>query len=146
LTILGHNFTKFNEKGEKEEVSKEDDGSIIIVIATNAPLNARQLKRLAKRTPLGLANTGSYGSGGSGDIAIVFSTENKIDQDNKEKTQSMTIVNENTNVFRDLLRAVVETTEEAIINSLLKATTIIGRDNNKKEAISIEKVKEILSK
>ena len=146
LTILGHNFVKFIEESEKEEAPKEDDGSIIIIIATNAPLNARQLKRLAKRAPLGLANTGSYGSHSSGDVAIVFSTENKIDHDSKEKTKSMTIVNENTKVFRDLLRAVVETTEEAIINSLLKATTIIGRDNNKKEAISIEKVKEILSK
>ena len=57
----------------------------------------------------------------------------------------MKTVNENSKIFRDLLRAVVETTEEAVINSLLKATTIIGRNNNKKNAISIEKVKKILS-
>ncbi|MHA1217252.1 MAG: DmpA family aminopeptidase [Candidatus Heimdallarchaeaceae archaeon] len=146
LTILGHNFAEFIDEGEKEEVSNEDDGSIIIVIATNAPLNARQLKRLAKRAPLGLAKTGSFGSHGSGDIVIIFSTENKIDHDNKNENLEMKIVNENSKIFRGLLRAVVETTEEAIINSLLKATTIIGRDNNKKEAISIEKVKELLSK
>ncbi|MCE7746832.1 MAG: P1 family peptidase [Candidatus Heimdallarchaeota archaeon] len=146
LTILGHNFAKYIDEGDKEDDQKEDDGSIIIVVATNAPLNTRQLKRLAKRAPLGLAKTGSYGSHGSGDVIIVFSTENKVEHDNKERTLSMTYVNENTKIFRDLLRAVVETTEEAIINSLLKATTVIGRDDNKKEAISIEKVKEILSK
>jgi D-aminopeptidase len=141
LTILGRKFAE-----QPEEEPKQDDGSIIIVIATNAPLNARQLNRLAKRAPMGLAKTGSYGSHGSGDVVIIFSSENKIDHDSKEKTFKLEIVNENTKIFRNLLRAVIETTEESILNSLLMATTIIGRDNNKKEAISIEKVKEILSK
>lgn len=146
LTILSKNYSEFFEEEEKEEKPRKEDGSIIIVIATNAPLNSRQLNRLAKRAPLGLAKTGSFGSHGSGDIVIIFSTENKIDHDNKNENLEMKIVNENSKIFRGLLRAVVETTEEAIINSLLKATTIIGRDNNKKEAISIEKVKELLSK
>ncbi len=141
LTILGRKFIT-----QTEEEPKKDDGSIIIVIATNAPLNARQLNRLAKRAPMGLAKTGSYGSHGSGDVVIIFSTENKIDHDSTDQTISMETVNENTKIFRDLLRAVIESTEEAILNSLLMATTVIGRDNNKKEAISIEKVKEILSK
>ncbi|OLS28978.1 MAG: hypothetical protein HeimAB125_23060 [Candidatus Heimdallarchaeota archaeon AB_125] len=145
LTILGKNYSEFFKEDEKEEKPKTDDGSIIIVIATNAPLNSRQLNRLAKRAPLGLAKTGSFGSHGSGDVIIIFSTENKIDHDNKDENLEMKTVNENSKIFRDLLRAVVETTEEAVINSLLKATTIIGRNNNKKNAISIEKVKKILS-
>lgn len=140
LTILGKSI---DEPEEKEERVK---GSIMIILATDAPLNSRQLQRLTKRAPLGLSRTGSFGSHGSGDVVIAFSTSNKIDHDNKQPVIEMKVVNERTKLFRNLLRAVVETTEEAILNSILMAETVVGRDNNKSEAISIEKVKEKLSK
>lgn len=133
-------------KIDKAEINEErTKGSIIIVLATDAPLNSRQLHRLAKRAPLGLSRTGSFGSHGSGDVIIIFSTNNKIDHDFTKPIIEMSIVNERTRLFRNLLRAVVETTEEAILNSLLMATTVVGRDDNVVEAISIEKIKEKLS-
>jgi len=135
LTILGKSIDKI----EREK------GSIMVILATDAPLNARQLCRLSKRAPLGISRTGSFGSHGSGDVIISFSTSNKIDHDNKESILTMKIVNERTKLFRSLLRAVVESTEEAILNSILMAETIVGRDNNKSEAISIENVKRKLS-
>ena len=137
LTILGKKID------ESQEENKEK-GSIMIILATDAPLNSRQLRRLAKRAPLGLSRTGSFGSHGSGDVIIAFSTSNKIDHDNKDSLLVRATVNERTKLFRNLLRAVVETTEEAILNSILMAETIIGRDNYKAEAISIEKVRRIL--
>ena len=138
LTILGK---KIDESSDEER----EKGSIMIILATDAPLNSRQLRRLAKRAPLGLSRTGSFGSHGSGDVIISFSTSNKIDHDNKDSLLVRAIVNERTTLFRNLLRAVVETTEEAVLNSILKAETVVGRDNNKSEAISIEKVKKRLS-
>ena len=140
LIILGKKFDNV------EEIDERIKGSIIVVLATDAPLNSRQLHRLAKRAPLGISRTGSFGSHGSGDVIIAFSTKNKIVHDSKEQLIQTSNINENTKIFRQLLRAVVETTEEAILNSILMASTIIGRDNNKSESISIEKVKEILSK
>ncbi|MHA1200284.1 MAG: DmpA family aminopeptidase [Candidatus Heimdallarchaeaceae archaeon] len=141
LSILGN---KFDDSDSVEE--QRVKGSIMIIIATDAPLNSRQLHRLTKRAPLGLSRTGSYGSHGSGDVVIAFSTSNSIDHDNKQDLLEMNIVNERSKLFRNLLRAVVETTEEAILNSLFRAETVIGRDDNKSEAISIQKVKRILSK
>ncbi len=139
LTILGKSIDETKEVGERPK------GSIMVILATDAPLNNRQLHRLAKRVPLGISRTGSFGSHGSGDVVIAFSTSNKVDHDNKQPIIEMKIINERTKLFRNLLRAAVETTEEAIINSILMAETIVGRDNNKIEAIPIEKVKEKLS-
>ncbi len=141
LSILGHKFDEIDDI-EEERVK----GSIMIIIATDAPLNSRQLLRLAKRAPLGISRTGSFGSHGSGDVVIAFSTSNTIDHDNKQELIELKIVNERTKLFKNLLRAVVETTEESILNSLLTAETVIGRDENKSEAISIQKVKKLLSK
>lgn len=139
LTILRKSIDK------KDEVQEREKGSIIVILATDAPLNARQLYRLSKRAPLGISRTGSFGSHGSGDVIITFSTSNKLDHDNKDSLLVRAIVNEQTKLFRNLLRAVVESTEEAILNSILMAETVVGRDNNKSEAISIEKVKRKLS-
>lgn len=99
------------------------DGSCMIVVATDAPLDARNLERLAKRAFMGLAKTGGIASNGSGDYVISFSTfkGNRIPHEAKEKNQNMVVLhNDHTS---PLFMAAIEATEEAIINSLLMATT-----------------------
>jgi D-aminopeptidase len=127
-----------------DTVSDRADGSIIMVVATDAPLAARNLKRLAARAMLGLARTGSPSTQGSGDYVIAFSTakENRIRAGEQVRT-TQTLGNE---AMSPLFQAVVEATEEAIYNSLLRATTVTGRDGHRVEALPIEKVVEILRK
>jgi D-aminopeptidase len=117
------------------------DGSIIIVIATDAPVDHRQLKRLASRSMVGLGRTGSSMTNGSGDYAIAFSTANRINA--SQNVRDIKLLGND--AMSPLFQAVIEATEEAIINSLLKATTVTGNGRTI-EAIPIEKVKEILAK
>lgn len=117
------------------------DGSIIIVIATDAPVDHRQLKRLASRSMVGLGRTGSSMTNGSGDYAIAFSTANRINA--SDRIRNIQVLGND--AMSPLFQAVIEATEEAIINSLLKATTVTGNGRTV-EAIPIEKVKEILAK
>ena len=116
------------------------DGSIIIVIATDAPVDHRQLERLASRSMVGLGRTGSSMSNGSGDYAIAFSTANRINAN--DRLRSIQILGND--AMSPLFQAVIEATEEAIINSLLKATTVTGNGRTI-EALPIEKVKQILA-
>ncbi len=118
------------------------EGSIIIVIATNAPLDARQLKRLAKRAALGLARTGSTARHGSGDFILAFSTGNVIPHYPKDRTFPMTVFADTH--LNPLFAATVEATQEAILNALTTATTVIGRDGHKAEAIDLNRVRGIL--
>jgi len=96
---------------------EEDKGSIIVVIATNLPLDNRQLKRLAKRAELGIARTGSYAGNGSGDIMIAFSTVNQV-KHNPDK-QIETVLRMSDNAINKAFKAVVDATEEAVLNSML---------------------------
>jgi D-aminopeptidase len=118
------------------------DGSIIIVIATDAPLDHRQLKRLAERSMSGLARTGSSMTNGSGDYAIAFSTKNRINA--SEAVRNIKVVGND--AMSPIFQAVIEATEEAILNSLFRATTVTGKDKRVVEALPIDKVKEILRK
>ena len=118
------------------------DGSIIIVIATDAPLDHRQLNRLAARSMSGLARTGSSMTNGSGDYAIAFSTANRIRSG--DKIRSVQVVGND--AMSPLFQAVIESTEEAIYNSMFMATTITGKENRTIEALPLERVKEILRK
>lgn len=96
---------------------EEDKGSIIVVIATDAPLDNRQLKRVAKRAELGIARTGSYAGNGSGDIMIAFTTKNIV---NHDKEQAIDIIERfSDNYINTIFKATVEATEEAVINSML---------------------------
>lgn len=96
---------------------EEDKGSIIVVIATNAPLDSRQLHRICKRAELGIARTGSYAGNGSGDIIVAFSTENQIIHDSKYAVSTIQRFSDDfINVF---FKAVVDATEEAVLNSML---------------------------
>ncbi len=117
---------KFNLAQKEEE--KPDQGSIIMVVATNIPLSERQLKRVLKRAILGLARTGSYVGNGSGDIVIGFSTANKIKHYPESKFDSIKTLGNN--YIDNVFKACIEATEEAIINSLLYSRTTRGvRDN-----------------
>lgn len=123
------------------------DGSIIIVIATDAPLDWRQLNRLAARSMSGLARTGSAMTNGSGDYAVAFSTsiENRIIPIADNQRPRITNVLSN-DMMSPLFQAVIEATEEAIYNSLFRATTVNGRDKRSVEALPIDRVREILRK
>jgi len=122
------------------------DGSCMIIVATDAPLDARNLKRLAARAMLGLARTGGYASNGSGDYVIAFSTakENRVAHRTNAKVQNqLSLLNDETS---PLFLAVVEATEEAIINSLFMATTTRGFGGHVVEALPLERTLEILKK
>lgn len=130
-------------KNEAEIRAKKNaaDGSCMIVVATDAPLDSRQLTRLAKRATFGLARTGSSGSNGSGDFVIAFSTTAKIPTGRQSSVESRVLSEES---LSPLFEAAIESTEEAIDNSLLRATTVKGRDGHVIEALPIEKLKQIL--
>jgi D-aminopeptidase len=120
----------------------ESGGSCMIVLATDAPLSPRNLERLAARAVMGLARTGSFMSNGSGDFVIAFSTENAVPNDKVESVREEEILY---NDFTSpLFMATVEAVEEAVLNSLLMATTITGRDGNTAEAIPIELLGEMI--
>src|SRR5215470_10180514 len=119
------------------------EGSIIIVIATDAPLDGRQLTRLAKRATLGLARTGSTARHGSGDFMLAFSTGNIIPHYPKEPTYTVTHLADTH--LNPLFTATVEATEEAILNALTMATSVVGRDGNRAEAISLDRLRSLIS-
>jgi D-aminopeptidase len=126
----------------REELAKRESGSCMIVLATDAPLSPRNLERLAKRAILGLARTGSFMSNGTGDFVIAFSTKNLVPYESKERTLR---VEELTNdAISPLFLAAVEAVEEAVYNSLLKATTVTGHQGHTGEAIPVERVRELL--
>ena len=133
------------QKGEAADAASPDraDGSIIIVVATDAPLDARNLNRLAARAMLGLARTGSPSTNGSGDYVIAFSTRNRIRAGDAERRSIQVLGNE---AMSPLFLAVVEATEEAIYNSLFRATTMTGHDRHRVEALPIDRTLLILKK
>jgi D-aminopeptidase len=122
------------------------DGSCMIVVATNAPVDARNLERMASRAIMGLAKTGGIGSNGSGDYVIAFSTNEalRIPHQPREPTQTVTLLGNDS--MSPLFMAVIEATEEAILNSLFKAETMVSGDGNKVEALPLEDVLKILKK
>jgi D-aminopeptidase len=130
----------------KESVGGQEHGSCIVIVATDAPLDARQLSRVAKRAPLGLAAVGSPLTHGSGDYCLAFSTHEGVRQQFASK-----VAVETRPVLRDdrlspLFQAVREATEEAVVNSLLAATTMTGRNNHTVEAIDPDDVVRVCRK
>ncbi|NOT24382.1 MAG: P1 family peptidase [Nitrospiraceae bacterium] len=122
----------------------QSEGSIIVVIATDAPLDGRQLTRLAKRAALGLARAGSTARHGSGDFMLAFSTANVIPHYPKEPTYDLTHLSDTH--LNPLITATVEATEEAILNALTMATTVVGRDGYRAEAISLARLHTIFDR
>lgn len=128
----------------KDKILNDADGSCMIVVVTDAPLNARNLERLAKRAMLGLAKTGGIASNGSGDYVIAVSTA----KENLIPYQSDSMFNKKNEVRNDdmspLFLATIESTEEAILNSLFAAETMTGRDGHSIESLPINKVLELM--
>ncbi len=119
------------------------EGSIIIIVATDAPLDGRQLTRLAKRAALGLARTGSTARHGSGDFILAFSTAHIIPHYPKDATYTLTHLADTH--LNPLITATVEATEEAILNALTMATTVVGRDGHRVDAIALDRLKALVS-
>ena len=132
-----YDFQSAVEKNDAERTP--DDGSAMIVVATDAPVSPRNLERIAKRTMMGLARTGSYASNGSGDFAIAFSTQNRRSGD-AARTDSLLANRE----MSPLFLATVEATEEAVYNALTSATTVTGRDGHTQEALPLDRLRTIL--
>ncbi|NRR02207.1 P1 family peptidase [Brevibacillus sp. RS1.1] len=114
-------------KSYENAVEKSEDGSIIIVLATDAPLSDRQLLRVAKRAGIGLGRTGSHFGHGSGDIVIAFSTAQKIPHQTTTITETRVQLREDHPIMNELFAAAAEATEEAIYHSLAQAVTTKGR-------------------
>ena len=152
LTIAGAPIGRelgryYLRKELQQEGSARDQGkgSVMIVIATDAPVEARNLKRLAARAMLGLGRTGASGSNGSGDYALAFSTAPQIRIRSEDKSSLRHVEVLTNDAMSPLFLAVIEATEEAIYNSLFRATTTTGRGHTV-EALPIEKATEILKK
>ena len=155
LTIAGAPVGKeLGRYAYREQLQKSDaqskgrngdhaNGSCMIVVATDAPVEARNLKRLAARAIMGMARTGASGSNGSGDYVIAFSTapELRIRPGDENKARSVTVLGNE--AMSPLFLAVIEATEEAIYNSLFRATTVSGRGHTI-EALPLDQTLQIL--
>ncbi|WP_445664212.1 DmpA family aminopeptidase [Fodinibius sp. AD559] len=129
-----------------DELNETPDGSCMIVVATDAPLDARNLKRLAKRAMLGLGKTGGIVSNGSGDYVIAFSTTEsvRIPYTSDQELRKQNVLRNS--AMSPLFMAVNEATDEAIINSLFHAETMTGRDGHTIEELPVNKVLKIMEK
>ena len=122
------------------------DGSVMIVLATDAPLSDRNLNRLARRAFLGIARTGSAMSNGSGDYAIAFSTAAEVRRTPARRQAVATVADLPNDAMSPLFQAVTEAVEEAVYNALLQAVTTVGVDGHRLEALPAETVKAILDR
>jgi D-aminopeptidase len=143
LTIKG---VPVGKELRKEEKKREESGSIMVIIATNVPLSNRQLTRVAKRGTLGLTRGGWTAGHGSGDYLIAFSTSFRRKEWGSDVKAAREMILKNETSLTPLFRATAEATEEAVLNSLFKATTMEGRDGHVRVGLPIERVLQILKK
>jgi D-aminopeptidase len=122
----------------------DHEGSVIVIVATDAPLSSRQLERAARRAALGLARTGTYSGNTSGDIFISFSTANVIPQQNTPRTLNVTLLS--TDAINPIFQAVVDATEESVINAMAKADTMTGINGNTVYALPYDRLRTIMAK
>jgi D-aminopeptidase len=145
LTIRGVPFDR-KEAGVPPSAGANPagDGSCMIVVATDAPLDARNLERLAKRALLGIARTGGYYSNGSGDYAVAFSTAAAVRVPHRSPSPTRTVTLLRDDAVSPLFQAAAEASEEAILDSMFKAVRIEGKDGHSAEALPLDRVKELL--
>lgn len=127
-------------------VIRPDQGSVIVVLATDAPLDSRQLERLCVRVAAGLARTGSSYHPSSGDFVIAFNTAWRIDHNPASLTTNRRVLENEARVLGGLFQAVVECVEEAVLNSLSCAETIVGRDGHIAYGLPLDQVQELLDR
>ena len=140
LTVNGVPFTR---EYQEERIGQEEDGSAMIVIATDAPLSDRNLERMAKRSFIGMGRTTNFMSNGSGDFAIAFSTAYTIPYvTGREPVEIPALIGNND--MNTLFQAVEEATQEAIYNALFMAEDMTGNHGNEAKAIPLDKVVELM--
>lgn len=144
LTVSGMSVGRFLPPVASERADSGEDGSVMIVLATDAPLTSRQLHRLCVRASIGLARTGWLQDHGSGDFVIAFSTAYRFDQNQPRLVTRRAVVANEARAMRWLFPAVVETVEESVLNSLWRAETVHGRDGNVSHAVPLERVRELV--
>ena len=140
---VGKEITDLKRERNSEKNFNEGDGSIIVVVATDAPLMSHQLKRLARRVPLGIARVGTVAHDGSGDIFIAFSTANNDDGFSSGIVQVEMVPN---GLLNPVFEATVHATEEAIINAIIAAETMKGADDNLAYALPHDRLVQIMKK
>jgi len=136
---VGKKLGQYYLKEQLDDTSA--NGSIMIVVATDAPLSDRNLRRLAKRELAGLARTGASMSNGSGDYVIAFSTAEDVRRTVERRSQVWAYPEVPNELMSPLFQAVIEATEEAIYNSLCMAETMIGYQGRIIEALPLEQLK-----
>jgi D-aminopeptidase len=140
---VGRELGQYAFKRESQSATERGDGSIVMVVATDAPVSDRNLRRLAARAVMGLSRTGSSASNGSGDYVIAFSTSTRVRRAyNAQRLTTEEVANEQ---MSGLFEGAVEATEEAIYNSLFQATSVTGSGHTI-EAIPLDKVRQVLAK
>ena len=140
LTVCGVPVGQHIRPPDTAPLLLSDGGSIMVILATDAPLSERQLRRLCVRAAAGLARTGSHYSHGSGDFVVAFSTAWRVEHEPASLTTTQTVLADEAKVMAWLFPAVVESVEEAILNSLFRAETVVGRDGHVRHALPVEEV------
>jgi D-aminopeptidase len=146
LVLCGVPVGRYIQPPSAGEVPARERGSIMIVLATDAPLDARQLRRLCVRAGVGLARTGSQHGHGSGDFVIAFSVAHRIPHAPEAITREETILADEAQAMERLFPAVVESVEEAVVNSLCCAETVTGRDGHVRHALPVEEVSALVAR
>ncbi|HKW42552.1 MAG TPA: P1 family peptidase [Thermoplasmata archaeon] len=144
LTLAGVPVGRELASREKGPIPPGDGGSIVTVLATDAPLSSRQLGRIARRAFFGLARVGSFSSNGSGDIAIAFSTSSRVPYEGAPGVLTESRLHDSR--MDPLFLAAAEATEEAIVDSLFTASTVVGRDGNVASELPVPAAIEILDR
>jgi len=132
LTIAGKNIGKQILEIDSKDSDIPDKGSIIIIVATDIPLSKNQMERVSKRTIVGLSRTGSNMSNGSGEVVVGFSTANRIPHDNDGLINIKTVHDDDLDQVFD---AVADATEESVLNSMITAKSVVGRDGHIRKSL-----------
>jgi D-aminopeptidase len=140
LMVCGVPVGQYLQPPDADQLPALAGGSIMIVLATDAPLSDRQLRRLCVRAAAGLARTGSVYGPNSGDFVIAFSTAQRIEHQPPSITAVHTVLVDEASVMSWLFHAVVEGVEEAVLNSLFRAETVVGRDGHVRYGLPVEEV------
>jgi D-aminopeptidase len=144
--LLVEEYIKTKASGKLNQPPGQEDGSCMIIVATDAPLDSRNLKRLAKRALLGIARTGGYYSNGSGDYAVAFSTAPQVRLKHRERVLTQKVEVVRNEAMSPLFQAAVEASEEAILNSMFKADRMVGHEGHVAESLPLEILKTWLDK
>ncbi|MDQ3548499.1 MAG: P1 family peptidase [Chloroflexota bacterium] len=141
---VGREITDLRAEPGSNRPASASDGSIIVVIATDLPLSDRQLSRLCRRGMLGLSRTGSIASNGSGDLLIAFTNHADCRVPYPDEPSVITSPRLADGIMTPVFQATVEATEEAVINALVAAETMTGRDGNTAHALPHERLREVM--